>query len=402
MNEGRMAENQTKPVEVLIADDLIVNIYFIKHNLENLGYKVDFATNGDMLVERAKITLPDVILLDAGIPVIAWNDAAAKLKENETTAAIPIILMVDNIRKFDKLAAFKSGISDIIKKPFILDDVITRIDINVTQNKLRNGNSGVAEYSYKTNQPEPASEKPLPIQSEKKMISISGVNLSGEYLSQISHEIRTPLNAIINFTQLLEEELNPEVADDLNVVFSSIKMAGERLTRTIDIILNLAEVQSGNFNFTAVEFDIMDICEAINTDYETKAHNKQLDFKIIKLTENTKLIADQFSIWHILKNLVDNAIKFTSEGKVEVSIFRDAEAKLVVEVADTGIGIAKEFIPNLFEPFSKLGQAYPVKYEGNGIGLALTRKYCILNKADIEVESRKGYGSVFRIIFTQS
>ena len=97
--------------------------------------------------------------------------------------------------------------------------------------------------------------------------------------------------------------------------------------------------------------------------------------------------------------LIDNAIKYTENGEISIVILRDKDNNLVVEIIDTGIGINKEYLQNLFEPFTQEEMGYTRKYDGNGIGLALVKKYCELNNATIEVESEKNVGSTFRIIF---
>ena len=97
--------------------------------------------------------------------------------------------------------------------------------------------------------------------------------------------------------------------------------------------------------------------------------------------------------------MIDNAVKYTEQGEVAIKILRDSEERLIVEIKDTGIGIEEEYLPRLFEPFSQEEMGYTRKYEGNGIGMALVKTYCRLNNAEVEIESEKNVGSVFRIIF---
>jgi signal transduction histidine kinase len=97
--------------------------------------------------------------------------------------------------------------------------------------------------------------------------------------------------------------------------------------------------------------------------------------------------------------LIDNAIKYTDNGRVEVTIDRNNDGCIIVSVEDTGIGISDEFMKNIFKPFLQEESGYSRRYEGNGLGLALTKKYCELNNATINVESQKGAGSKFIITF---
>ena len=114
-------------------------------------------------------------------------------------------------------------------------------------------------------------------------------------------------------------------------------------------------------------------------------HN--IDKKIINI--------DDYALGHVITNLIDNAIKYTYVGYIEVILsINDA---VTIEVQDTGIGISKEYLPNIFSPFSQEEQGYSRNFEGNGLGLALVKKYCDIINADISVQSRKNEGTIFKI-----
>lgn len=103
----------------------------------------------------------------------------------------------------------------------------------------------------------------------------------------------------------------------------------------------------------------------------------------------------------IFDHLIDNAIKYTEEGSVTISIDQDYLKRIVIEIEDTGIGISEKFLPHIFKPFTQEEAGYTRTYEGTGLGLSLVKKYCELHNANIEVESKKGHGSVFKIIFPE-
>ena len=224
--------------------------------------------------------------------------------------------------------------------------------------------------------------------------------LKSEFLAQMSHEIRTPINAILSFSSLIRDELEDKVEPDLQTAFSIIKRAGRRIIRTIDLILNMSEIQTDTYDAHFKLVDIFDDIVAKNyEEFKHYAKEKSIDLKINKTTNQTYLIVDEYTINQIFNNLIDNAIKYTIIGSVEVNLFTDEQQRLNVEVVDTGIGISSQYLSNLFTPFSQEEQGYTRKYEGNGLGLALVKKYCELNGAEIEVESEKGKGTTFRVIF---
>ncbi|MBU1101237.1 MAG: transporter substrate-binding domain-containing protein [Bacteroidetes bacterium] len=224
--------------------------------------------------------------------------------------------------------------------------------------------------------------------------------IKSEFLAQMSHEIRTPIGAILSFSSLLREQLEGKIGEDLQDGFGILHRAGMRVMRTMDLILNMSEMQAGTYDFQPRIIDLeKDILPNIEFEMMQAVKDKKLDLIITKDVDSTKLLADDYTVNQILTNLIDNAIKYTNEGRVEVNIKRNFEKKLTVEVLDTGVGISKEYLPDIFEPFTQEEQGYTRRFEGNGLGLSLVKKYCELNNADIFVESVKGKGSKFTVVF---
>jgi len=221
-----------------------------------------------------------------------------------------------------------------------------------------------------------------------------------EFLAQMSHEIRTPINIILGFNSFIKEELKKNITEELSESFDSIESASKRIMRTVDLILNMSEIQTGTVTASRKDLDISEeVLSTLYMEYKQQAERKNLSFIYSVMTGDTKVFADDYLATHIFTNLIDNAVKYTEKGRIEIVINRNDQNKLCVEVKDTGIGISEEFIPKLFDAFTQEDHGYSRKYEGNGLGLALVKKYCELNNARIKVESTKGVGSVFRVIF---
>lgn len=225
--------------------------------------------------------------------------------------------------------------------------------------------------------------------------------LKSEFLAQISHEIRTPINVIVNFINLLKLEFaGYNLSDDVKTAYQSIDSATKRIIRTVDLILNMSELQVGAYIPQMRYIDIeQDILKNLYIDFLHAAELKNIKLSIERFTDNLNVFVDEYSVTQIFSNLLDNAIKYTNEGSVKIVIERDNDDRLIISVVDTGIGISEEFIPNLFRPFSQEEQGYTRRFEGNGLGLALVKKYCDLNNAEIKVISEKGKGSTFSVIF---
>ena len=224
--------------------------------------------------------------------------------------------------------------------------------------------------------------------------------IKSEFLAQMSHEIRTPINAILSFSSLLRDELENILDDDLRSSFSIMARAGERIIRTIDLILNMSELQTGTYDFHIKEIDLKeDILHSLMLEHTMLARDKGLMLSLNSNTDNTYIFADEYSVSQIFANLINNAIKFTESGVVEIEISNGEKGSIVVDIIDTGIGISEDYVPFLFSPFTQEEQGYTRRFEGNGLGLALVKKYCDLNKAQITVDSLKGKGSKFSVTF---
>lgn len=221
-----------------------------------------------------------------------------------------------------------------------------------------------------------------------------------EFLGQISHEIRTPLNSILSVINLLKEELDIKNDKNLQMSFRIIENGSKRLIRTIDLILNMSQLQSGNYETKPVFIDLeKDILDVVLLEFYSAAREKNIELSFQNTNADEKIKADPTMVSQMFFNLIDNAIKYTSEGTVRIVLYKNEKNKMCVDVCDTGIGISDEYIPLLFTPFSQEQTGYTRAFQGNGLGLALVKKYAELNNAEIEVLSKKGEGSTFRVIF---
>ncbi len=223
--------------------------------------------------------------------------------------------------------------------------------------------------------------------------------MKSEFLSQMSHEIRTPLNVILSYNSFLQEELAEMVNDDIRLSFTSIDSAGKRLLRTIDMILNLAAIQKGNIDLTFEPLNLGDILVRLSREFEFLARKKNLYLKLNMPSEKIMINGDDYLVSEIFQNLLNNALKYTNSGGIEMDTSVLDNNRIKIDISDTGIGISEEYIPKLFLPFTQEETGYTRKFEGNGLGLALVKSYLDLLKAEINVSSEKGKGTTFSIIF---
>jgi PAS domain S-box-containing protein len=218
-----------------------------------------------------------------------------------------------------------------------------------------------------------------------------------QFLSNMSHEIRTPMNAIIGFTKVV---LKTDLTDKQREYLTAIKLSGDSLIVLINDILDLAKVDAGKMTFEEIPFKMSSSISAMMHLFETKIQEKNLelvkeyDDKIPQL-----LLGDPVRLHQIILNLVSNAVKFTSKGKITVSLYLldENEEKVSIEfsVTDSGTGIAEDKTGKIFEKFHQASSDTSRLYGGTGLGLAIVKQLVESQGGNIRVKSKVGEGSVF-------
>nr|WP_067058028.1 PAS domain S-box protein [Mucilaginibacter sp. L294] len=223
-------------------------------------------------------------------------------------------------------------------------------------------------------------------------------HFKSEFLSIMSHEIRTPMNAVIGTTNLLlEESPKPEQLEYLN----TLKFSSENLLAIINDILDYNKIEAGKLQLSNVPFNIHQLVHNIRQSFYAKAVEKNLDIELVTDSSIPEyLMGDQIRLGQILINLVSNAVKFTQEGRVTISLEQEQEVSnnevlIKFTVADTGIGIAAENMAIVFDPFIQGPQTITHNYGGTGLGLAITKRLIELYGSSIQVFSELDKGTRF-------
>lgn len=235
----------------------------------------------------------------------------------------------------------------------------------------------------------------------KEMAELAS-KMKDTFIANISHEIRTPLNAILGYSSLVQEATEKFLNEEEKFYFKVINSAGNRLMRTIEMIMNYSRITLGDFPINKEKLNLTKIIQNLYTEFHHTAAIKNLDFEFQNECGEVFILADNYCITQAIANVIDNAIKYTKKGSVTLKLKRDDNQKLVLAIIDTGIGIAKEYQERIFEPYTQQELGWNRPYEGVGLGLALVKNYLVLNGMDITFESEEGKGSTFYIHFNET
>ena len=221
-----------------------------------------------------------------------------------------------------------------------------------------------------------------------------------EFLGNMSHEFRTPLNAIIGFSQMIKDQMMGEALPQYVEYAGAINSSGVHLLDVVNDLLDVASIESGTLTISEEIVDLVDACKACERMLRHRAHKSQVIVSLQVPDKPIRFKGDLRRLKQILINLVGNAIKFTDpDGRVTLSAEVDEKGRARLVVTDTGIGIPKEHLSHIFNPFYRVDTHYISQREGTGLGLPLVKTLADLHGAAIEIESEPGVGTRMFVIF---
>jgi len=230
----------------------------------------------------------------------------------------------------------------------------------------------------------------------EKLVSEAANRAKSEFLSNISHELRTPLTGILGFSGVLMEQIFGSLNAKQRQYVECIHTSGKHLLDLINDLLDLTKIEAGKEELTPEILLVEDIGQACLSLFQERCWQRGLEFHLAIAPEVTTCTADRRRLNQILVNLLSNALKFTDLGSITLRIEQTSQ-EILFSVIDTGIGIALEDCEAIFQPFHQVDSGLNRKYEGTGLGLALSRRLAQLHGGDITVQSELGRGSCFTL-----
>ena len=265
-------------------------------------------------------------------------------------------------------------------------------ELKVQQEELQQTNEELAERSVLLE------EQNVEIQKKSEALELS-TRYKSEFLANMSHELRTPLNSILLLSRLLGENNDKNLSDEQVEFAKVIQSSGTGLLGLIDEILDLSKIEAGKMELEITDVTTEEIVQTMRNLFALMAQEKGIGFEIDTTQAPLVIKTDRMRLEQILKNLISNAIKFTSAGAVTVTIARHPDSDKLVSfaVTDTGIGIPAAQQPLIFEAFQQADGSTKRKYGGTGLGLSISRELARLLKGEITLDSEPDKGSTFTL-----
>ena len=363
--------NQHNP-KILCVDDDPLNISLLQAVLVPQGYDVVSAANGSLALEMIRTGQIDICLLDVMMPGMDGFEVCRRIKSEEGSSNIPVVMITVLDDRRNRVRGIEAGAEDFISKPFDSTEVLARIKMLLHVKELHDRLIQDAKVAHVTKQ---------------------------QFLNIMPHELRTPMNGVLGMSQLLEMT---ELTGEQQEYLKDLNQSGEDMLSLVCNFLDFTSIEAGKTQMKSVEFNLRDCVNdaVIMQKIITNAKGLALDVEFIGAFPDV-LMGDALRLRQILLNLVGNAIKFTAQGGIAITVKLDEQKNnsVIVKIAvrDTGIGISPEALGDIFMPYIQEDASATRQYDGAGLGLTLSRLLAELMGGTISVESAKNVGSCFTL-----
>ena len=369
-------EERVKPKDtILVVDDDPFQREIMKETLEGSGYQVCLAEDGINALAQLEHHNPDIFLLDVMMPRMNGYDLCERLRSQPDYASKPI-LMVTGKNDDDSIdQAFQSGATFFFQKP---------INWKLMNHSMR--------FIARTGR----FESEL---IQAKELAEAANQAKSEFLATMSHELRTPLNAVIGFSELIKTQIMGDIDRDRIFEYAAdINSSGTNLLSIVNTILDLARVSAGNAKPNFEELSLTQFLQDIVQVSSAKAMQNQVMIELNRSDAQDPFVGDIQMLRQVLINIMDNALKFSKTGDTVHLSYQDMDDQtFCIQIQDQGIGIPKEKLDEVRQPFAQVEGAYCRNHGGTGLGLPLSIAFVDLHGGTVEIDSSLGKGTTVRI-----
>jgi two-component system, sensor histidine kinase and response regulator len=366
---------------ILIVEDDPATIQILRYILESKGYRIHTADSGFTALEMVEELGPQLILLDIMLPEMDGYEVCQQLKANEQTRDIPVIFISALIDTFNKIKGFNVGGADYITKPFHSEEVIARVESQLTiyhhhQHIKQLHDDDLRYYEQLT-------------------------QLKDEFTRAATHDLKSPLAVMIGYIHLMAA--HPDIMNnpELNMYTQEIIRASDRMMALVDDLLEVSRLETRSpLNLEAVVLEEF-LYEHVQY-FNLLAQNKQIKVDYTPPASEITIMIDHNRMGQVISNLLSNAVKYTPRGG-QVSVSTEISSRCVyIRIADTGFGIPEDDLEHIFERFYRVNRQEHQSEEGTGLGLSIVKAIVEQHNGQITVESEVGSGSVFTVMIPQT
>ena len=445
------SNNQIKPdeIEILIVEDSPTQAERLRRLIQSLHYNARVAANGQLALAAIRERKPHLVLSDIVMPEMNGYDLCRAIKSDPTLRDIPVILVTSLNDPKDIIRGIECGADNFIRKPYAEDYLLNRISHMLMNQKLRKNQNveiGIALYlgdqkhfinaerqqildllistyeqAVQVNGELQARERQVielnmrlahhaaELETINREIALKNLELAeasrmkSAFIANMSHELRTPLNAIIGFTGALLMKLPGPLTADQDKQLNTIRASARHLLSLINDILDVAKIEAGKLTLSIEPVHCQELMAEVADTLRPLAQQKglALEIELGEASQKPAIIdTDRRALTQILINLLNNAIKFTEQGTVRISLAqREEDGVQVTEmsIADSGAGIKEEDQAKLFQAFSQLDSTSTRHVEGAGLGLYLCQNLANAIGGALFFNSDYGSGSTFTL-----
>ncbi|HET7712596.1 MAG TPA: ATP-binding protein [Thermoanaerobaculia bacterium] len=389
---------------VLVAEDNAEMRHFLRDLLSE-SWSVETAANGQEALEMARSHPPDVIISDLMMPLMSGEDLLRAVKGNgEALRHIPVLLLTARADESTALDLLRKGADDYVAKPFTPEELRLRVSRLITikrtrdlmQEALASSSEDLAELGAELREALTALRLKEDLLRRALETSDKANRAKDEFLMVLSHELRTPLTSILGWVEMLR--MWKSDAETMKNGLDAIRRSAHLQTALVEELLDVSRIVTGRLRLDMEPVELGNIMEVVVDSFRPAADAKSIAFDLELPAEPRPITGDANRVQQIIWNLVSNAVKFTPKGgRIRVELeYRGPDA--IVEVTDTGVGIAPEFLPAVFDRFRQADSSTTRQAGGLGLGLSIVRDLVALHGGTITAESPGiGQGSTFRV-----
>ncbi len=361
---------QNNRISILIADDEEKMLTRLERILAKEGYVVGTASDGNAALERLAGERYDIVLTDINMPDKNGFEVMEFIK-NSRLDTLPLVL-TGYASVESAIRAMKLGAYDFIQKP---------VDAETLKLIIRRAAERVL----------------LKRENERNMLELRKLNeLKDEFLSVVSHDLRSPLSSIGGYVNYLLKK--GQLSDSQQSYLLIIREIADNLYSLVNELLDVSKIEAGVIRLTMEETDLAELISTSINNFILLASDKNTAIHFHNRLDDARAMIDRMKILQVVNNLINNAVKFTEDGLIDVTAEREPGSNaVIITVSDTGTGMTSDVLNNIFEKYSLFRTEGTRGEGGTGLGLVICKRFIELHGGSIEAESGENGGSVFRI-----